>query len=261
MTTAKIKTQQRVVIVTGAGSGIGRAMVDVLLADGWCVAAVDANSGAVETLAAQLGQREDVLTATVDVTDEPAVIALVDEIANEFGRIDGVVNSAGIAADKPALETPADLFRKILDVNVVGSFIVARAAAKVMVASKTGGSIVNLASVSGLRGSKGRVAYGASKGAIVTMTQVLANDLARHGIRVNAIAPGPIETPLVKTLHSAADRKLWLRYVPANRYGAPEDVAHAAAFLLDGRRSGFITATVLPVDGGFAGAGIIDGRD
>lgn len=255
------RTRRPLAVVTGAASGIGRGVVDVLLADGWAVAALDANAQAIEQLTVSLGPRDEVMTAIADVTDEPAVTALLAEIDREFGGIDGVVNSAGIAADKPALETPVDLFRKILDVNVVGSFIVSRVAARIMISRKTEGAIVNMASVSGLRGSKGRVAYGASKGAVVTMTQVLANDLAPHGIRVNAIAPGPIDTPLIKRLHTPADRKLWLRYVPANRYGAPEDVANAVSFLLDGKRSGFITATVLPVDGGFAGAGIITDRD
>jgi NAD(P)-dependent dehydrogenase (short-subunit alcohol dehydrogenase family) len=171
-----------------------------------------------------------------------------------------VVNSAGIAADVPALDTPVELFKRILDVNVIGSFIVARAAARLMKAAKSGGSIVNIGSISGLRGSKGRVAYGASKGAVVTMTQVLANDFASLGIRVNAIAPGPVETPMVKQVHSAADRDLYMRYIPMARYGTPEEIAKAVAFLLDDDAAGYITGEILAVDGGFRGAGIIAGR-
>ena len=125
------------------------------------------------------------------------------QVAEALGGIDGVVNSAGIAADIPTLDTPVDLFRKILDVNVVGTFIVARAAARVM-KDTGGGAIVNLASVSGVRGSKGRSAYGASKGAVCVLTQVMANDLARYGIRVNAVAPGPVDTPMVQALHTRA---------------------------------------------------------
>ena len=136
------------------------------------------------------------------------LLALMDAIERDHGTIEGVVNCAGIARDVTTLDHPVDVFRKILDVNVTGTFIVGRAAARKMAGRKRG-AIVNIASVSGLRGSKGRAGYGASKGAIVTLTQVMANDLAEHGIRVNAIAPGPIETPMIKAMHTAADRELW----------------------------------------------------
>ena len=155
------------------------------------------------------------------------------QVVEAFGGIDGVVNSAGIAADKHVFDTPADLFRKILDVNVVGTFLVGRAAARVM-KDTGGGAIVNIASISGLRGSKGRSAYGASKGAVVTLTQVMANDLAPFGIRVNAVAPGPVETPMVQAIHTAEDRALYHRYIPMRRYGKPEELASVIHFLLDG---------------------------
>jgi NAD(P)-dependent dehydrogenase (short-subunit alcohol dehydrogenase family) len=149
-----------------------------------------------------------------------------------------------------------DLFRKILDVNVVGTFIVARAAARVM-KNTGGGAIVNLSSVSGLRGGKGRSAYGASKGAVVVLTQVLANDLARYKIRVNSVAPGPVDTPMVKAVHTAGDRELWMRRVPMRRYAEPGEIASVVEFLLDGTRSGFVTGEIVAVDGGFRGAGIM----
>jgi NAD(P)-dependent dehydrogenase (short-subunit alcohol dehydrogenase family) len=167
-----------------------------------------------------------------------------------------VVNAAGIAADIPALDTPVALFRRILDINVTGTFIVARAAARVM-KDRGGGAIVNLSSVAGLRGSKGRSAYGASKGAVAVLTQVLANDLARHGIRVNAVAPGPVDTPMVKVMHTATDRALWTRHIPMRRYGTPGEIAGVIEFLLDGTRSGYMTGEIVAVDGGFRGAGII----
>ena len=126
---------------------------------------------------------------------------MVGQVVEALGGLDGVVNSAGIAADIPALDTPVDLFRRIMDINVTGTFIVARAAARIM-KERGGGAIVNMASVSGVRGSKGRSAYGASKGAVMTLTQVLANDLARYSIRVNAVAPGPVDTPMIKTMHT-----------------------------------------------------------
>jgi NAD(P)-dependent dehydrogenase (short-subunit alcohol dehydrogenase family) len=181
---------------------------------------------------------------------------VVAQVVEELGGIDGVVNSAGIAADVHTLDTPVELFRKILDVNVVGTFIVARAAARVM-KDRGGGAIVNLASVSGVRGSKGRSAYGSSKGAVCVLTQVMANDLARFGIRVNAIAPGPVDTPMVQALHTPKDRALWSRHLPMRRYGKPEEIASVIEFLLDGAKSSYVTGEIVAVDGGFRGAGII----
>ena len=254
------RKEHRVALITGAASGIGLASVAALVKAGWRVAAIDRDAASLASLKVEYSTTKDVLTASADVTDEAGIDKIVDDVVKHFGRLDGVVNSAGIAADIPALDTPVDLFKRILDVNVIGSFIVARAAARAMKASGVGGAIVNIASISGLRGSKGRVAYGASKGAVVTMTQVLANDLAAFGIRVNAIAPGPIETPMVAKVHSKADRDLYMRYVPMARYGTPQEIASAAVFLLDGAVSGYITGEILAVDGGFRGAGIIPGR-
>lgn len=174
----------------------------------------------------------------------------------EFGPITGLVNSAGIARDLPSLETSADLFRRILDVNLVGSFVVSREIAKRM-CGRGSGAIVNIASVSGIRGNVGRVAYGASKGGVITMTQVMAVELASSGVRVNAIAPGPIETPLVREVHTEEVRAEWLATVPQARYGKPSDIAAAAVFLLDPAQSGFVTGQTLSVDGGFTAAGLI----
>lgn len=247
---------KRVAFITGAASGIGFATARELLAEGWRVAIADRDRDLVGQAQAALGGSSDILPIVLDVTDEAQATAAVAQCEATLGGIDGVVNSAGIAADIPALDTPIDLFRRVLDVNVTGTFIVAQAAARLM-ARRGGGAIVNLASVSGLRGSKGRSAYGASKGAVVTLTQVLANDLARHGIRVNAVAPGPIDTPMVKTMHTDEDRALWHRYLPMRRYGTPEEIAKPIAFLLDPEKSGFITGEILAIDGGFRGAGVI----
>jgi NAD(P)-dependent dehydrogenase (short-subunit alcohol dehydrogenase family) len=246
----------RVALITGGASGIGLATAKRLLEAGWKVALADRDEKLLADVARELGAPKRVFTSALDVTDEAAAEKVVAMSAEALGGLDGVVNSAGIAADIHALETPVALFRKILDVNVVGTFIVARAAARIM-KDRGGGSIVNISSISGVRGSKGRSAYGSSKGAVIVLTQVLANDLGRYGIRVNAVAPGPVDTPMVKELHSEADRKLWLRYLPLRRYGTPEEIAMAIEFLLDGTHSGYITGEVLGVDGGFRGAGIM----
>jgi len=245
-----------VAVITGGASGIGRTTADLLLSRGWKLALLDLAGKTFDEARSAYAGNANVRLDAVDVTDEPAVEKVLADIEANLGPITGVVNSAGIAADITALDTPVALFRKILDVNVIGSFIVARGAARLM-AKRRRGAIVNIASISGLRGSKGRVAYGTSKGAVITMTQVLANDLARHGIRVNAVAPGPVETPMVKALHSDADRKLWKTFVPMRRYGTPEEIASAIGFLIDDTQSGYVTGEVLAVDGGFRGAGII----
>ena len=253
---AKPAAKDRVALVTGAASGIGLATARRLLEAGWKVAAVDRDEKALASLAGELKLPRRLFTSALDVTDEAAAEKAVAMTGEALGGLDGVVNSAGIAADIHALETPVALLRKILDVNVVGTFIVARAAARIM-KDRGGGAIVNIASVSGLRGGKGRSAYGASKGAVVVLTQVLANDLARYNIRVNAVAPGLVDTPMVKAVHTAADRALWLRHVPMRRYAEPDEIASVIEFLLDGTRSGYVTGEIVAVDGGFRGAGII----
>jgi NAD(P)-dependent dehydrogenase (short-subunit alcohol dehydrogenase family) len=253
---AETAAKPRVALVTGGGSGIGLATVRRLLASGWRVAVADRDATALEELRRAHAGSAALYAARLDVTDENAVEATLSGTSAALGGLDGIVNSAGIAVDIPALDTPVDLFRKILDINVVGTFIVARAAARLM-KDRGGGAIVNLASVSGLRGSKGRSAYGASKGAVAVLTQVLANDLAGFRIRVNAVAPGPVDTPMVKAMHTESDRALWARHVPMRRYAEPDEIAAVIEFLLDGARSGYMTGAVVPVDGGFSGAGII----
>ena len=254
---AKAKAaRDRVALVTGAASGIGLATVERLLEAGWKVAAVDRDQKALAGLAAKVAKPQRLFTSSLDVTNEAAAEKAIAMAGEALGRIDGVVNSAGIAADVPALDMPVELFRKILDVNVVGTFIVARAAARLM-RNSGGGAIVNISSVSGVRGSKGRSAYGASKGAVCVLTQVLANDLARYGIRVNAVAPGPVDTPMVQAVHSESDRALWKRHIPMRRYAKPDEIASVVEFLLDGTRSSYMTGEIVAVDGGFRGAGII----
>jgi NAD(P)-dependent dehydrogenase (short-subunit alcohol dehydrogenase family) len=253
---AEAAAKVRVALITGGASGIGLATAQRLIASGWKVAIADRDAAGLEAQRQKYAGAPNVFIAPLDVTDETVAENVVGQVVQALGGLDGVVNSAGIAADIPALDTPVDLFRRIMEINVTGTFIVARAAARIM-KDRGGGAIVNMASVSGLRGSKGRSAYGASKGAVVTLTQVLANDLARYSIRVNAVAPGPVDTPMVKTMHTEKDRALWTRHIPMRRYADPAEIATVIEFLLDGTRSSYVTGEIVAADGGFRGAGII----
>jgi NAD(P)-dependent dehydrogenase (short-subunit alcohol dehydrogenase family) len=246
----------RAAIVTGGASGIGLACVEALVGAGWQVGVLDRDEKTLERARKQFRNERAVRIAQLDVTDEPAAVAAVNAMGAAFGRLDGVLNSAGIGADVPVLDTPVELFRKILDINVTGTFIVGRAAARIM-KDQGGGAIVNVGSIAGVRGSKGRAAYGASKGAVATLTKVMAVDLARFNIRVNAIAPGPVETPLVKAVHTPEVRRAWIHHVPMRRYAAPEEMTGTVLFLLDSAQSGYLTGEIIAVDGGFRGAGMM----
>jgi NAD(P)-dependent dehydrogenase (short-subunit alcohol dehydrogenase family) len=243
--------ERPVALVTGGASGIGRATACLLAAEGWRVGLIDWEAAALERAAAEIGTPA---AAVADVAREAEVEPAVAALTDRLGGLDGVVNAAGIAVLQPALETDAATFLRILDINVVGSFLVARAAARLM--RGRGGAIVNIASVSGLRGNVDRLAYGASKAAVVQMTRIMAVEWAEHGIRVNAVAPGPVETPMAAAVHHEAGRRLWIEATPMHRYAEPEEIATAIAFLLDPKRSGYVTGLCLPVDGGFSASGL-----
>jgi NAD(P)-dependent dehydrogenase (short-subunit alcohol dehydrogenase family) len=250
----------RAALVTGGASGIGLACVERLVAEGWRVALLDRDEKALAAVREKFGGNPAVRIAQADVTEEAGVERAVQETAAAFGRLDGVVNSAGIAADVHLLDTSLDLFHRILEINLVGTFLVGRAAARVM-KEAGGGAIVNIASISGIRGGKGRAAYGSSKGGVINLTKVMAVDLARFGIRVNAVAPGPVDTPMVRAIHAGGDQLRYLERIPMRRYAQPAEIAGPVLFLLDGAMSSYVTGEILAADGGFRGAGLMELED
>jgi NAD(P)-dependent dehydrogenase (short-subunit alcohol dehydrogenase family) len=241
-------------VVTGGASGIGLAVAERLLDDGWPVAIVDADEDALSRVEDSLSG-ENTIFLQADITDEDEVADVFDQTVDRLGLIGGLVNSAGIARDLSVEETTAELFREILDINLVGSFICAKAALERMGATL---SIVNMGSVSGIRANRGRAAYGASKAGVKLLSEVLALEYGNRGVRVNCVAPGPIQTPMVARLHSDQDRRVWLGHVPQGRYGEPEEVAAAIAFLLSPEAS-YINGHTLAVDGGFLSSGVVAG--
>jgi NAD(P)-dependent dehydrogenase (short-subunit alcohol dehydrogenase family) len=238
----------KIAIVTGGLSGIGDAVARRMAAEGAIVIAAD-----LATDATILGDGP-LSPFRADIADPASVDALVQAVLARHGRIDCLVNSAGIGTDTPFLDTSLATFDRIMAVNLRGTFIVGQAVARAM-RQTGGGAIVNVASVAGMAGSVGRSAYGASKGGVVVLSQVMAVDLADDGIRVNVLAPGPVETPLVAQMHDAAIRKRWVDTVPLRRYAQPEEMAGAVVFLCSDDAS-YVTGHVLAVDGGFLGSGL-----
>jgi NAD(P)-dependent dehydrogenase (short-subunit alcohol dehydrogenase family) len=193
------------------------------------------------------------LPAVVDVSDESAVVELTRRTVREFGRIDVLVNNAGISAITPAEDTTAEQWRRVLEVNLTGPFLLSREIGRVMLAAGAG-SIVNVASIAGLRGVSDRAAYNASKHGLVGLTRTLAGEWGGRGVRVNAVCPG-----WVKTEMDAADQagggyvdEDIIGQVPMARFARPDDIAAAVEFLADPTVSGFINGVALPVDGGWS---------
>ena len=246
----------RAALVTGGASGIGRATAEALCGAGARVMLADINGdgadAAAEDLRAQGGQA---FGFKVDVADEGSVAAMTDAAVETMGRLDILVHSAGVGVERSLLDTTLEDWNRIIAINLTGSFLCARTAARVMVDAGYG-RIVLLASAAGVRGGTGRTAYGASKGGVITLAKTLAVELAEAGVTVNALAPGPIETELVAAMHDGETRRAYRAVTPANRYGSVQEVAAAALFLASDAAS-YVNGHVLSVDGGFASAGVM----
>jgi NAD(P)-dependent dehydrogenase (short-subunit alcohol dehydrogenase family) len=244
----------RTVVVTGAARGIGLAAAKRFLADGWRVALIDIDEPALRATHAALISPETTLPLPCDVADPEAVSGAFDAVMARFGRVDALVNNAGIAVFGPILETSYADWQRVLAVNLTGPFLCTQAAAPLM-REQGGGAIVNITSISGLRASTLRVAYGTSKAGLAHLTQQQAVELAALGIRVNAVAPGPVDTAMAKAVHTPAIRAAYHDAIPLNRYGREEELAEAIFFLCSPAAS-YITGQVLAVDGGFEATGI-----
>lgn len=247
-------TAGRTALVTGAARGIGLATAERFLAEGWHVALLDIDGPGVEAAVARLGRPEATLALTADVSDPEQVAASVERTATRFGRLDALVNNAGIAVFKPLLETSFAEWSQVLAVNLSGAFLCTQAAAPLMAANGRG-AIVNITSISGLRASTLRVAYGTSKAGLAHLTKQQAIELGELGIRVNAVAPGPVDTAMAKAVHSPEIRAAYHDAVPLGRYGLESELAEVIVFLCSDRAA-YVTGQVLAVDGGFDATGI-----
>lgn len=249
-----VDERDKTALVTGAARGIGLAAAERFLADGWRVALLDIDGAAVEAATARLDRPEATLALTADVSDPRAVASAMERVAGRFGRLDALVNNAGIAIFKPLLETTFEDWSRVLAVNLSGPFLCAQVAAPLMAAGG-GGAIVNITSISGLRASTLRVAYGTSKAGLAQLTKQQAVELGQLGIRVNAVAPGPVDTAMAKAVHSPAIRADYHAAIPLARYGLEEELAEVIVFLCSPRAS-YVTGQVIAVDGGFEATGI-----
>lgn len=244
----------RVAVVTGGARGIGRAIGEWFLRHDCCVVLLDCDGTTLERTLTELGRPNEVLGIHCDVSDPVQVGRAATEVIARFGRVDALVNNAGVAVFKPALDTSFEEWRTVMATNLDGAFLCTQTFGALM-AQRGAGAIVNIASISGLRASTLRVAYGTSKAALIHMSKQYAVELGNVGVRVNVVAPGPVETEMAKLVHSVAIRSDYYDTIPLGRYGSTEEMANVVGFLCSEQAS-FINGQVVAVDGGFDAAGV-----
>jgi NAD(P)-dependent dehydrogenase (short-subunit alcohol dehydrogenase family) len=233
----------RVAVITGLAQGIGARIAEVLAADGYAIAGIDRQPCTVPAGFATVG----------DVTSEADVSAFAGDVMARYGRVDVVVNNAGIAYITPFEQMSLAAWQQVIDVNLTGPFLISREFGRIMLAASHGGSFINIASVAGLRGVADRAAYNTTKHGLIGLTRTLAVEWGGRGIRVNAVCPGWVKTPMDEASQgdgAYGDRDI-TDHVPLGRFATPDDVAQAVAFLADPDRSAFINGVALSVDGGW----------
>ena len=246
----------RHVLVTGASSGLGRHFATVLAAAGARVSLTARRQGALREAVAAIADTGGTARAvTMDVTDHASVEAAFDQAEAAFGPVIVLVNNAGVAAAEPALDMDEAVWDRVIDTNLNGVWLCAQSAGRRMVAHGVAGSIVNIASIAGLRVAGGLAPYAASKAAVVQLTKVLALEWARHRIRVNAIAPGYIETALNREFFAGAAGQAMVRRIPQRRLGQPGEL-DGVLLLLASDAGSYMTGSVVAVDGGHLVSGL-----
>lgn len=242
----------RVAVITGAASGIGAATAQRFAAEGASIAGLDLAGPSPEIVAGLEASAPEVAYWPLDVRDEAQIEARVADVVERFGRIDVLLNAAGVASAGSVDQVPEDEWDRVLDINLKGTYLVAKHVVPHMV-SAGAGAIINIASIEGLVGFQGQAAYNASKGAVVVLTRNMAADYGRQGVRVNCLCPGLIETPMTAPLQDPALATIKDWFVDQHllgRAGRPDEVAAAALFLASDDAS-FVTGHALVVDGGF----------
>lgn len=237
-------------IVTGAARGIGLATAKRFLLEGRKVAMVDRDAEALNAATAGLN---GVQAIVADVSDPDQVAAMTAATLEAFGRIDALVNNAGVADFGPLETTDFARWRTVMATNLDGVFLCSQAAIPALKAVR--GAIVNVASISGMRGSTLRVAYGTSKAAVMHLTKQQAAELGEHGVRVNCVSPGPVATKLAKAVHSPEIVAAYHDAIPLNRYGGEDEIASVICFLASEAAS-YVTGQTVAADGGFDAVGV-----
>lgn len=240
----------KVTIVTGAARGIGLATTKLLIEQGYHVAMIDRDSDALAQAVTALGPVHGI---DCDVSDPASVDGMITEVIRHYGRIDALVNNAGVADFGPIETTDFARWRQVMATNLDGVFLCSQAAIPAL--KETRGAIVNIASISGLRASTLRVAYGTSKAAVIQLTLQQAVELGEYGIRANTVCPGPVRTKLAMAVHSQEIIDAYHDAIPLNRYGSEIEIAEVIAFLVSDRAS-YVTGQTIAADGGFEAAGV-----